>query len=358
MIRTFSNHLKTKVFPWLPGLPHESRRSHLQSQVLQSADLEGGWLSGPEYFGRLRMRIQSQAMGKPAFFIGLLFLCACGGAPATPQAPGEGTTSGADPTLPETTQPEAKGADESGESSEFKLNESTTAEGAHGARPSKLKPSKTHAVMKFFVVDKSENKPIPGIVISMKAPDGKKFFTEETDEAGYGEVLVPIGKKYEIVYLSLGRKDVSANVNVPNEPRQNIKLTLRYKPRKPVATGEPGTPKKPEVFRLDGVNFKSGSAAILPESFARLDEVIEYMTHKKSARIRISGHTDNVGKPAKNKALSQKRAEACLNYIAENGIDKSRIEAIGYGDEKPVASNKTQEGREQNRRIEVEEIVE
>jgi outer membrane protein OmpA-like peptidoglycan-associated protein len=110
------------------------------------------------------------------------------------------------------------------------------------------------------------------------------------------------------------------------------------------------------VFVLDGVTFDTGKASIKPESFARLDGVAEYMTHKKSVKIEISGHTDNVGKPEGNKDLSLKRAQACRKYLVDKGVDGGRITAVGFGDEQPVASNDSPQGRAQNRRIEAKEL--
>jgi OOP family OmpA-OmpF porin len=80
------------------------------------------------------------------------------------------------------------------------------------------------------------------------------------------------------------------------------------------------------------------------------------MSHKRSARIEISGHTDNVGKPKANEELSQKRAQSCRAYVISKGIDGSRLDALGYGDERPIAPNTTNEGRQQNRRIEAKEL--
>jgi OOP family OmpA-OmpF porin len=79
------------------------------------------------------------------------------------------------------------------------------------------------------------------------------------------------------------------------------------------------------------------------------------MTHKKTARVEISGHTDNVGSAKANKALSLKRAQACRDYLVSKGVDGSRIAAIGAGDERPIASNDSEDGRQKNRRIEVTE---
>ena len=70
-------------------------------------------------------------------------------------------------------------------------------------------------------------------------------------------------------------------------------------------------------------------------------------------RLSVEGHSDNMGKPASNLSLSQKRAEAVKNYLAQNGIDANRLEAKGFGQEKPVADNSTPEGRAANRRVEL-----
>lgn len=203
-----------------------------------------------------------------------------------------------------------------------------------------LKATDTEAAVRFFVIDKQKG-PIEGIVVSLTSSTGKTYYTEETDKDGFAEVLVPIGQTYDLVYLSLGRRNVAAKVQVRNEPRLNLKLTLRYEREEPT---------KP--FVLEDVQFATGKASIRPDSFPRLDDLVEYMTHKKTARIEISGHTDDAGKKAANKKLSQQRADAVRDYLVSKGIDAERIKAVGYGDEKPIAPNDTSEGRQKNRRIE------
>ena len=112
----------------------------------------------------------------------------------------------------------------------------------------------------------------------------------------------------------------------------------------------PQPPKK--VFVLEGVNFESGKATITPDSHISLMKVVDIMETFTEATFKIVGHTDNVGSKDKNKQLSADRAAAVKNFLVENGINESRIETEGMGDAKPVASNKTPEGRAQNRRIE------
>ena len=233
---------------------------------------------------------------------------------------------------------------------EFQLQSSDTAGQAHGERPSQIQPTATHAAMRLFVVDPDAG-PIPGIVIKMTAPNGTPYYTEQTDSQGYAEVLVPAGQRYEMEYLSLGRRNTTASVTVREGPNQNIRLTLRYR-RRPA---EPSAGPQARVV-LDGVLFGTASARIDPESYPRLDRVVEYMTHRPSTRIRVAGHTDNVGNPRRNQQLPEARARAVRDYLVSHGIDGSRIEAVSYGDQQPVASNDTEEGQRQNRRIEAIEL--
>jgi len=230
------------------------------------------------------------------------------------------------------------------EKHEFQLQDTHTAKGAHGATASKLAPTRTEALMKLFVVDKDKG-PIKGVVIFLTGPDKKKYYTDATDSEGYAEVLVPVGKQYDVTFLSLGRHEIAATVPVADEPSQSVKLTLRYKRE---------FAQQPLI--LTGVNFDTGKATIRPESFVQLDGVVDFMVHNKAARVEISGHTDNVGNAKANKTLSEQRAQACRNYIVSKGIDKKRLDAVGFGDERPIAPNDTEEGRQKNRRIEAKEL--
>jgi outer membrane protein OmpA-like peptidoglycan-associated protein len=240
---------------------------------------------------------------------------------------------------------------DSGDSGEFQIKASDTAREARGERPSEIEATRTEAAMRLFVVAPEEG-PIQGVVIKLTAPDGEAYYTDETDSQGYGEVLVPVGQKYQIEYLSLGRQTISASVDVPDKPKQNIRLTLRYH-REPGQGRGAGASQR---VVLDGVLFETAKATIKGESFPRLDRVVEYMMHRSSARIRVAGHTDNLGNPKKNQTLSEARAKSVRDYLMARGIDGSRIEAVGYGDQQPVASNDTEEGRQQNRRIEAIEL--
>lgn len=237
---------------------------------------------------------------------------------------------------------------------EFKVVDTHTAKDTHGTRASKLKATKTEALLKLVVVDKDTG-PVRGVVISLTGPDGAKYYTEETDETGYSEVLVPIGKKYDIVYVTLGKPDIAAKATVDDQPNLTMKLTLRFRALAPAAAAG-GKPAEPPRFVLEGVEFDTGKATLRKDSHARLDGVVEFLTHKRSARVEISGHTDNVGNPRTNQSLSQKRAEACRDYVVSRGVDAARVQAVGRGDTQPVAPNDTEAGRQKNRRIEAREL--
>ncbi|RKZ09225.1 hypothetical protein DRQ05_00070, partial [bacterium] len=107
-----------------------------------------------------------------------------------------------------------------------------------------------------------------------------------------------------------------------------------------------------ERLILKGVHFESGSASLTPDSYVVLDQVVRSLMAYPEVKVEIRGYTDSVGSWEYNLKLSQKRAEAVKQYLVNSGIDPNRIIAKGYGEADPIASNKTAEGRAENRRIE------
>jgi len=117
---------------------------------------------------------------------------------------------------------------------------------------------------------------------------------------------------------------------------------------KPMPTLE----KKGAKLILKGVNFETGSAALTKESYAILDEVIPGLRDNKEVELEVRGYTDSQGAASSNQKLSERRANTVMQYLINNGIDASRLRAVGYGEKDQIASNSTAEGRAQNRRIE------
>lgn len=103
-----------------------------------------------------------------------------------------------------------------------------------------------------------------------------------------------------------------------------------------------------------GILFDTGSDVIRPESTPTLKEIGTMLKEHADLKLMIEGHTDNVGAAAGNQSLSEKRAEAVRQYIVKTyGVEESRLQAKGLGASKPVTSNDTAEGRQQNRRVEL-----
>jgi OOP family OmpA-OmpF porin len=101
-----------------------------------------------------------------------------------------------------------------------------------------------------------------------------------------------------------------------------------------------------------GANFETGSAVLSADAKIKLDQVVEIMMENPSTVLTVEGHTDNQGDPASNQVLSESRAQAVVDYLVAGGIAADRLTAIGYGEDRPIASNDTPEGRAKNRRIE------
>ncbi len=106
-------------------------------------------------------------------------------------------------------------------------------------------------------------------------------------------------------------------------------------------------------YAAKNILFVTGSAKLLPKSFKSLNEVAKIMADDKTLKLSIDGHTDNVGKAEKNQVLSENRAASVKTYLANKGVEESRMTAAGHGLSMPIADNKTAKGRTQNRRVEM-----
>ena len=116
----------------------------------------------------------------------------------------------------------------------------------------------------------------------------------------------------------------------------------------------------PDHIRVEGalittfepVQFKTDSDEILPESHAMLREVANVMKANPGMEIHVAGHSDSTGEADHNRELSDRRAQSVRKFIIAQGVDEDRLDAKGYGEDQPVASNDTEEGRRKNRRVE------
>jgi outer membrane protein OmpA-like peptidoglycan-associated protein len=124
----------------------------------------------------------------------------------------------------------------------------------------------------------------------------------------------------------------------------------------PVPPPPPPPPPAPKVIdRMTlEVNFDFDKSNIREEDKAKLQEAVDFVKKYPGAKVRLEGHTDSIGTEQYNQALSERRAESVKNYLVKEGAaEESKTTAIGYGESRPVAPNKTEEGRAKNRRVEI-----
>lgn len=183
------------------------------------------------------------------------------------------------------------------------------------------------------VIDKSNDKlvnakvSIPGTGITDFYPDGT---------TGIYKVILDPGT-YTITAVAEGFLNYAVPVVVEEDKTLVMDIEMLKKGGKIV---------------LKGIYFESGKATILPESYAILNTAVKLLKDHSKVKIEVQGHTDSVGSNADNQLLSQARADAVRTYLINNGIDKARMEAKGYGEVWPIATNDTKEGKAENRRIE------
>lgn len=207
-----------------------------------------------------------------------------------------------------------------------------------------LQPTETDALLMVQVVNE-KNQPLEGEPITFVGTKTKKSYSGVTKADGKFSILVPEGDNYKVKYKSFTEDEDFANLEVPSVAGMvNFEYTI--------------TVELPKVYTLDHVFFDSGKSTLRAESFKELNELAEFMKLKKTLKIEIAGHTDNVGDPASNQKLSEARATEVKNYLVKKGVAADRVLSKGYGDTQPVESNDTPAGKQKNRRTEVRIVSE
>jgi OOP family OmpA-OmpF porin len=112
----------------------------------------------------------------------------------------------------------------------------------------------------------------------------------------------------------------------------------------------------PQVFNLIGVNFDNNKDTLRTDAIAILDDVVATLKRYPALKVEVAGHTDSANSDTYNLDLSQRRADAVLNYFVSKGVETDRLSAKGYGEAEPIADNSTTEGRFKNRRVELRSL--
>jgi len=191
-----------------------------------------------------------------------------------------------------------------------------------------------------LIKDKATGNPIPG-TITFKDSKGNIVYTKTLEAGEPYEVVLKGGEKYTY----------SVNTPLRYLPEVNeIDLTKldHYKTEKRDMLLNP----RNVAFEIKDIFFETAKWDLLPVSYVALDKLVKVLEEVPDLKVEISGHTDDVGKDDYNMNLSQNRAQAVVDYLISKGVNKDNFVAQGYGETKPRATNKTPEGRQENRRVE------
>lgn len=111
-------------------------------------------------------------------------------------------------------------------------------------------------------------------------------------------------------------------------------------------------------FAIQNINFETASSVIRADSREVLAKVIDIMNRYPGYKLGVGGHTDSIGSADSNMSLSERRAQSVMKYLTDNGVPATRVSATGYGETRPIADNRYKDGREQNRRVTLDLIIE
>ena len=180
------------------------------------------------------------------------------------------------------------------------------------------------------------------------AKKGRRIFEDVSPGGGTATASMPLGDGRTLwLETSISNSGEAYQLTIVEEAAmtQQVEITAEWLAEQLATAGS---------VALQGITFDTAKAAIKPESKKVLDQIGALLTGDAALRLEIQGHTDNTGAPTANLTLSQQRAEAVKKYLIDtHRIAASRLTTAGFGDTKPIADNQTEEGRAQNRRVEL-----
>lgn len=197
--------------------------------------------------------------------------------------------------------------------------------------------------IKGRVLNKKTLEPVQAEVVFENMKDGSIYNRIKTSgpDARY-ELILPLGSRFG--FYADADNYLSENQMLSTQNRQLNEVLERDLYVVPLEVGQ--------SIRLNNIFFDFAKATLREESFHELDRILPYFEKFPDLRIELSGHTDSVGSDDANQKLSEARAESVRAYLIQKGISIDKIEAVGYGESSPVATNDTDEGRQLNRRVE------
>lgn len=193
------------------------------------------------------------------------------------------------------------------------------------------------------VLNKKTNEPIEAQIEYFGLKDGKNYGNATSNgQTGEYKIILPQGVNYGFKSTAKGFISISENLDLTNlkeykEIEKNLYLV-------PLEVGQ--------TIRLNNIFFDTGLATLREESLVELNNLKKLLLENSNMKIVVSGHTDNVGSDANNMKLSADRAQAVVQWLKDNGIVADRLSSKGFGETKPIGDNNTEEGKQENRRVE------
>ena len=192
------------------------------------------------------------------------------------------------------------------------------------------------------VFDKKTSKGLPSAVELIDNQTQKPVMNVQTDETGEYFITLPVGKDYTFTVNRKGYLFYSDLYPLSkNQPDSTYKKDIPLQPLEINAS-----------LVLKNILFETNSAQLQPISLIEINRLLQLLVENPTLKVQINGYTDNVGKPADNLKLSENRAKSVVDYLVGKGIDAKRLAFKGFGEAKPLADNKTETGKAQNRRTE------
>lgn len=199
-------------------------------------------------------------------------------------------------------------------------------------------------LLKGRIYDANTKLPLGAQVIYKEATTGKVIGkVSPSPNTGEYKMILPYGKVFDIRVIA--PKYLSGSISLDLKETAEYQAITQDFALNPLEIGK--------SMRINNIFFERGKAVLLPHSAPELDRIAALMKEHPNMKVRIEGHTDGIGDPKQLLQLSWERATAVKDYLISQGIHIDRIEGKGYGKERPIAPNNSEENRQKNRRVEL-----
>ncbi len=212
-----------------------------------------------------------------------------------------------------------------------------------------ISPESVNTLIAFQgrIFDAQSKEPIHANIIMENTNNGKPFTTASDELTGNFLFYIPKSNSYEFTvkapgYITFFEKTSLESLDQEDKMYRNIYLT-------PIRANQ--------IFTINSLLFERSKSTLMGDSYLALEKLIGILTENPNLKIELAGHTDGLGSAKAKQVLSFQRVERIKDYLIEFGIDRKRIETVGYGGAKPIAPNNTEESRAKNRRVEIKVLA-